>query len=276
MVDTMLEACGVDYFDFLLLHALNKDSYKKYRDNGAFQVGLELKEEGKIRHLGMSFHDTADVLDDILTNQPEIEVVQIQYNYLDQEDEQVQSRACYEVCRKHNKPIIVMEPVKGGTLAVLPALARKEFEAISDNSPSSYALRYVLEKEGVFMTLSGMSNMEQMMDNVKHLENPIRLSDEENQAISKITQILKDQDMIKCTACRYCVDGCPMGILIPDLFMSYNKHKVFGSDEQKTYDSVTQSSGLASACIECGQCEGICPQSLKIISHLKNVAEVFE
>ena len=146
LVDQMLEACGVEYFDFLLMHALNKDSFKKYRDQGAFEEALALKEEGKIRHLGMSFHDSAEVLDQILTEIPQVEVVQIQFNYLDQDDDNVQSRACYEVCRKHGKPIIVMEPVKGGTLANLPAIARKEFEKLSDMSPASYAIRYVVTK----------------------------------------------------------------------------------------------------------------------------------
>ncbi len=276
LVDQMLEACGVEYFDFLLMHALNKDSFKKYRDQGAFEEALALKEEGKIRHLGMSFHDSAEVLDQILTEIPQVEVVQIQFNYLDQDDDNVQSRACYEVCRKHGKPIIVMEPVKGGTLANLPAIARKEFEKLSDMSPASYAIRYVASHEGIFMILSGMSNMEQMKDNVSFMKDFKKLDSGEMQAIETVTKILKDQDTIACTACRYCVDGCPMGILIPDLFMAYNNKKIFGSDEQATYDKITETSGLASACIECGQCEGECPQSLKIITLLKDVALEFE
>lgn len=276
-INTMLEACGVDYFDFLLMHALNKDSYKKYKEEGAFEEALKLKDEGIIKHLGISFHDSASVLEQILKENPQIEVVQIQFNYLDQDDESVQSRLCYEVCRKYNKPIIVMEPVKGGTLANLPAVAKKEFDKLGDNlSPASYAIRYAAGHEWIFMTLSGMSNTEQMKDNLSFMKDFESLDEKELSTIDKVTDILKNQNTIGCTACRYCVDGCPQSILIPDLFMCYNNKMLFNFDEKENYLSAAQKGNYASACIECGQCEGACPQKLKIISLLKNVVSEFE
>lgn len=275
-IQTMLDKCGVKYFDFLLMHALNKDSYKKYKKEKAFEEALELKKEGIIKHLGISFHDSAQVLEQILKENPEIEVVQIQFNYLDQFDESVQSKACYDICRKYDKPMIIMEPVKGGTLANLPAIAQKEFDRLGDLSAASYAIRYAAGHEGVFMTLSGMSNINQMKDNISFMEDFKKLDEKELSAIDKVTQILKNQHTIGCTACRYCVDGCPSNILIPDLFMAYNKQKLFGIDEKEDYLSVSKQGNYPSACIECGQCEEICPQKLKVIDLLKDVTHEFE
>lgn len=271
-----LDACGVEYFDYFLMHALNKKTFDKYKEHGAFEIAFQLKEEGKIKHVGLSFHDKADVLDEILTTYPQVEVVQIQYNYLDLDDDNIQSQACYEVCRKHNKPIIVMEPVKGGTLANLPAIAKAEFDKIGNNSPASYAIRYAAGKEGMFMTLSGMSNLEQMKDNISFMKDFQQLDDKEMNTIDLVTSILKKQETIACTACRYCTDGCPMSILIPDLFGLYNAKKVFGDDNQTEYDEYTSSNGKASECITCGQCEQACPQKLKVIELLEKVTAEYE
>lgn len=278
LIDTMLEACGVEYFDFLLMHALNARTFEKYKKERAFDIALELKKEGKIRHLGMSFHDTAEVLDRILTEYPQIEAVQIQFNYLDYTDPNIQSKECYEVCKKHHKPIIVMEPVKGGTLALVPEKAQDIFKELDSGSPASLAIRYAASQEGVFMVLSGMSNMEQMEDNLSHMEDFKAIDQKESRAIARVAGIIKEQDIIGCTSCRYCTESCPMQILIPDLFSCYNTKKVFDDNEQhKLYNEVyTVENGKASDCIKCGQCEEICPQNLEIRNLLEMVAEEFE
>lgn len=278
LIDTMLDECGVEYFDFLLMHALNAKSFEKYKRLRAFETALELKKEGKIRHLGMSFHDTAEVLDRILTQYPEVEAVQIQFNYLDYTDPNIQSRECYEVCRKHNKPIIVMEPVKGGTLALVPEKAQTIFDDLGSGSPASVAIRYAASQEGVFMVLSGMSNMDQMEDNISHMEDFEPVNEREKRAIARVAGIIKDQDIIGCTSCRYCTESCPMQILIPDLFSCFNTKKVFNDEDQyKLYHEVyTVENGKASDCIKCGQCEEQCPQNLKIRELLVDVANEFE
>ncbi|MBR2780131.1 MAG: aldo/keto reductase, partial [Eubacteriaceae bacterium] len=170
LFEEQLKACGVDYFDFYLMHAQNRDSFEKYKRCRAYETAFELKKEGKIRHVGISFHDTADVLDRILTEYPELEVVQIQFNYLDYEDEKVQSKACYDVISKHGKKAIVMEPVKGGKLAMVADEAKKVFAEISDASPASFAIRFAAGFENIFMVLSGMSTLEQMQDNVSFMK----------------------------------------------------------------------------------------------------------
>ena len=278
LIDTMLDECGVEYFDFLLMHALNAKSFEKYKRLRAFETALELKKEGKIRHLGMSFHDTAEVLDRILTQYPEVEAVQIQFNYLDYTDPNIQSRECYEVCRKHNKPIIVMEPVKGGTLALVPEKAQTIFDDLGSGSPASVAIRYAASQEGVFMVLSGMSNMDQMEDNISHMEDFEPVNEREKRAIARVAGIIKDQDIIGCTSCRYCTESCPMQILIPDLFSCFNTKKVFNDEDQyKLYHEVyTVENAKASDCIKCGQCEEQCPQNLKIRELLVDVANEFE
>lgn len=276
-IEKQLEICGVDYFDFFLMHAQNAERFIKYRDKGAYDLVFEMKKEGKLKHVGLSFHDQPEVLDEILRTYPEIEFVQIQYNYLDLDDPNVKSQGCYEVCRKHNKPMIVMEPVKGGTLANLPALAGEVFDKLDNGTAASYALRYVAEKEGIFMILSGMSNMAQVEDNLSFMKEPQPLSPQEHEAVKTVTDILKQQETIACTACQYCVEGCPMDILIPDLFHAYNNLQVFDDQEQRqVYDGLTDLNGKASECIACGQCEGQCPQNLEIIDLMVKVAQTFE
>ena len=270
LFEDQLAKCGVEYFDFYLMHALNARGHKAYQELGCYRIAQELKAEGKIRHVGISFHDSAEVLDQILTDQPEIEVVQIQFNYADYEDPKVQSRKCYEVCRKHGKPLIVMEPVKGGSLVNLPEDAKA---MMTGGSPASYAIRFAASPEGMMMVLSGMSNMEQMEDNLSYMENFKPLTKEDLEIIDQVRVKYQALHMIPCSGCRYCVDGCPAGILIPDLFTCLNeKHQKQGEPE-KAY---AEFENKASACLECGQCEDICPQELHIRELLKAVAKEFE
>ena len=273
-----LECCGVDYFDFYLMHAQDKKGFEKYKACRAYETVLELKEAGKVRHLGISFHDKAEVLDMILTEYPQIEVVQIQVNYADYDDASIQSKECYEVCRKHSKPVIVMEPVKGGKLADLPAEAHAVFNTLGDSSPASYAIRFAAGFEGIFMVLSGMGDMDMIHDNCSYMQNFAPLNDSELAAVNKVCEILKGTDLIPCTSCHYCVDGCPQNIAIPNLFACLNANKQWGGKNGHYYYTHvhTVDSGRASDCIECGQCEDICPQHLPIISLLETVAKEFE
>ncbi len=277
---TMLEACGVDYFDFFLLHALNHDSYNHYTNCRAFEIAAELKAEGKIRHVGMSFHDSAEVLDRILTEQPVIEVVQLQFNYLDYEDPHVQSRLCYEVCRKHHKPVIVMEPVRGGSLVNLPEAGLAELSALDGAcSPAGYAIRYAAGFEGVFMVLSGMSSMEQMTDNIRSMKDFTPLNDAEHAAVRRVADIIRATPTIPCTACRYCTDGdrCPAHIDIPGLFRVENHARHFNTDDARgRYNHVSAKAAKPSACIGCGKCEQICPQQLPIRDLLCEIGKRFE
>ncbi len=277
LLDLQLEACGVEYFDFWLMHAMGAELFAKYKACKAFETALELKAEGKIKHLGISFHDKAEVLREILTEYPQIEAVQIQFNYADFEDENVESRKCYEVCREFGKPVIVMEPVKGGALVNLPIEADKVLKSLGGGSNASYAIRFTAGFEGVFMVLSGMGNMEMMMDNLSFMKEFRPLNEAELEAIEKVRNILKNQDTIPCTDCKYCLAGCPVSISIPELFRIYNgKKQLKESCSKADYEKLTQSSAKASQCIECGNCESACPQHLKIKELLKEVAKEFE
>ena len=276
--ESQLEACGVEYFDFYLMHAQGSGNFPHFKSCRAYETAFELKKEGKIRHVGMSFHDTAEVLDQILTEYPQIEVVQIQFNYLDYEDPKIQSRLCYEVCRKHDKPIIIMEPVKGGSLVNLPKIAGDVLDELQGGSPASYAIRYAAGFPGVMMVLSGMSNMEQMQDNLSYMKNFKPLNEKELKAVYEVQNIFNHMDLIRCTGCRYCVEGCPKQIAIPDIFTVMNARQIHQDrNAEREYRDVHTSLGhRASDCIKCGKCEAICPQHLPIRELLADIAREFE
>ena len=277
LFEKQLEACGVEYFDFYLMHSQDKNIYAKFKACRAYETALELLQEGKIRHFGLSFHDQADLLDTILTEYPQVEVVQIQLNYVDFHDPAVQSAKCLKVCRKHGKPAIVMEPVKGGSLARLPAEAQQVLDDLHGGSSASYAIRFAASQPGVMMTLSGMGSMAMMEDNLSYMKDFQPLSAQELQAVEKVCGIFRAIGAIPCTACRYCVADCPKHIDIPALFACMNAKKLFNDwNSSFYYDQMLASGGKASDCIKCGKCEKLCPQHLPIRQLLQDVAAEFE
>ena len=279
LFEEQLRACGVEYFDFYLMHAQDKANFVKYKKCQAYETALELKKEGKVRHFGISFHDRADVLDRILTEYPQIEAVQIQFNYVDYEDPSVESRKVYETALKYGKPVIVMEPVKGGSLVNLPEEAQQVFDALRGGSNASFALRFAAGFDNMMMVLSGMSTIGQMQENISFMADPEKLNDEETAAVNRVREIFTSLNMIPCTACHYCVldNDCPKDILIPELFSCYNLKTTFQSWNQDYYYTInTRGHGKASDCLKCGKCEKICPQHLPIRKLLEQVAGEFE
>ncbi len=287
--NSQLERMGVDYFDYYLIHAIDRTCYEKYTRLDCFNWLIEKKRQGLVKHIGFSFHDSAEFLERVLTEHPEMEFVQLQLNYLDWDSEDVQSRLCYETARRFDKPIIVMEPVKGGTLAVLPEQAEVLLRrAHPDWTPASWALRFVMELPGVMTVLSGMSNREQMLDNIATATDPVLLSEQDHALIKQVTAILRGQESIPCTGCAYCVTDCPMNIPIPRCFALYNEDQQIyggaGKDWDYTvwtpastyYNNMMKESTHATACIECGACAAHCPQHLDIPNLLKTVAKRFE
>ena len=281
--NTQLEKTGAGYFDYYLIHDIEKTNYAKYNQLDCFNWLADKKAQGLVKHMGFSFHDNADLLDEVLTAHPDMEFVQLQLNYLDWDSDWVQSRKCYEVCVKHGKPVVVMEPVKGGTLANVPEEAEALFRAADPQmSISSWAIRFAASLPNVMMVLSGMSTLEQMHDNVSYMENFKPLTEEEIAMCAKVADIINGQIAIPCTACSYCTEGCPQQIPIPKYFSLYNdlmredmEHKGWTIYFTK-YGDLAKEFGRASDCIECGQCEGICPQRLPIIDYLKKVSARFD
>lgn len=276
-----LRKTGVEYFDYYLLHDIGADHYKKYQELDCFSWILDKKEQGLVKHVGFSFHDNASLLDKVLTEHPEMEFVQLQINYLDWDSEGIQSRKCYEVACKHNKPVIVMEPVKGGTLANVPADVEKMFKQIHpDMSVPSWAIRFAASLENVKMVLSGMSNMEQLKDNTDYMTQLVPLNEEEHALVKKAVDRLNSNIAVPCTGCSYCTEGCPKKIAIPKYFSLYNadlqevKEKGW-TPQGEYYSRLTQDFGKASDCVACGQCEKVCPQHLPIIKNLQEVAGHF-
>ena len=278
-LETSLERTGAGYFDFYLLHALGKDNIGNYDKYGIWDFVKEAKEKGLIKHYGFSFHDSPEVLEQLLIDHPDVELVQLQINYADWEDLDVQSRKCYEVCVKYNKPVVVMEPVKGGTLATPPQQVQDLFKAENpDASFASWAIRFAASLEQVMVVLSGMSTIDQMEDNISYMADFKPLDEKEKEVIAKAQDILASIPQIKCTACHYCTNGCPMSINIPAIFKSMNRNLIFGQldDAKRRYAGATKDGGKASDCIHCLQCEDACPQHIEITSWLERAAAELE
>lgn len=274
-----LERTGAGYFDFYLLHALSKDNVDNYEKYGIWDFVKEAKEKGLIRHYGFSFHDSPELLDEILTKHPDAEFVQLQINYADWNNPSVQSRANYEVCVRHNKPVVVMEPVKGGTLATPP---KQVEEVLHQQNPSmstaSWAVRFAASLDQVMVVLSGMSNVEQMEDNLSYMKDFKPLDAQEEKAVQKAMDILASIDQIPCTGCRYCTKGCPMQIQIPNIFTAMNMQLIYGKleDAKKRYASAVKDHGKASQCVHCLQCEDACPQHIHITEWLEKAVKTLE
>ena len=272
---TSLERTGAGYFDYYLLHSLMEHTHARYEKFHIWDFAREQKEKGLIRHYGFSFHAGPELLDRLLTEHPDVDFVQLQLNYADWENPKVTSRANYEVARKHGKPIVVMEPVKGGNLANPPEEVKKLFKAYHpDMSYASWAIRFVASLDGILTVLSGMSNVAQMEDNLSYMKNFQPLNAEEQKIIQQAQRIIGRSATVPCTACRYCTEGCPKAIPIPDVFRSVNTMKLYNEEfrPKAFYNGITSGRGKASDCIGCGQCEGVCPQHLPIIDLLKEAS----
>lgn len=278
LFESQLEACGVEYFDFYLMHAQNRKLFEQYKACNAYETAIDLRNQGRIKHLGISFHDNAETLDMILSEYPQIEVVQIQFNYADFDDELVQSKKCYDVCRKHDKPVIIMEPVKGGRLVKLPTEAEEVFSKLNNGSCASYAIRFAASFEGVMMVLSGMSSVEMVQENCGFMKDFAPLNEKEMAAIEQVREIFRNQEQIPCTNCRYCLEVCPQGVLIPDLFECLNAKRRFDNMGSRNYYKNIHKleKGKASTCIKCGKCEDACPQKITIRRFLEEVVQEFE
>lgn len=271
-----LERTGAGYFDYYLIHAVQRSNYKRYEEFGIWEYVKELKEKGIIKHYGFSFHADPELLEELLNKHPDVEFVQLQINYADWENPGVNSRINYEICKAHGKPVTVMEPVKGGILADPIPAAREIFDAEGTGmSYASWALRFVASKDNLLAVLSGMSSVEQMKDNLSFMKDFKPLTEHEEEVIRKVQKAYDADQSIPCTACHYCTKGCPMNIPIPEIFTVENRKK--GSPQfrtQREYTIVTNGRGKASDCLQCGQCESVCPQHLPIIELLQKCREM--
>ena len=278
-INVSLKRAGVSYFDLYFLHAIQNGNIDVYNRYGLWDYVKQLKEEGKIHHIGFSFHGTPELLENLLNAHPEVELVQLQINYADWENPKVQSRANLEVCQKHHIPVTIMEPVKGGLLANPPKEIQDLFtKEEPDMSLASWAIRFAASQEGVLTVLSGMSTLEQMDNNLSYMKDFQPLNEQEEKVIEQARDILTRADQIACTGCHYCMPGCPVHMLIPDIFSAMNLYKMYGNLERAKhqYQRAVKEGSLASACLHCGQCEGACPQSLPIISYLEEAARTLE
>ncbi len=273
LFEKQLELCGVEYFDFYLFHCLNREAYAKHSRCNSFEVVKKLKEQGKIRHIAMSFHDTADFLDKILTEQPYMEAVQLQMNYLDYDDPTVQSKACYDVAVKHGKKVIVMEPVKGGALVNLPEKAAEVLGGLGNKSEACHALRYVASYPEVFMVLSGMGSMEMIQDNVKTITEFIPVSEAEFEVYDRVRRLIREIKQLPCTKCNYCKEVCPENIPISEIFEIYNAFLAAKISHPEFIERLKPHGGKILSCIKCGSCEGNCPQSIKIKDELEKIGK---
>lgn len=276
---TSLERTGAGYFDFYLLHNLGEERTCFFDEFGIWDFLRDRREEGLIRHLGFSFHDKATVLDRLLTEHPDMEFVQLQINYADWENEIIESRACYEMARAHGKPVVIMEPVKGGSLAELPEELKALFRAADpEASIPSWAIRFAASLPGLITVLSGMSTLEQMRDNLSFMEHFRPLDERERSVVDKVRRRMETIPHIPCTSCRYCVKGCPQGIPIPGVFKAVNNYLIYNNlrGAKGNYAFATRDGGLASTCIQCGQCESVCPQHIHIIEELRRAVELLE
>ena len=276
---TSLARTGAGYFDCYLLHSLTASNAAKYDEYGLWDFAAQLKEKGLVKHWGFSFHDSPQLLDELLTKHPEADFVQLQINYADWESPTVASRANYETVRRHGKPVIVMEPVKGGTLADPPARVKDILTAADkDASPASWAIRFAASLDDVAVVLSGMSSMAQMEDNLSYMRHFAPLTQDERATLAKAQQALSAVDTIPCTACRYCMAGCPQHIAIPRIFAARNLLSLYGdaAAAKNEYGFAVSDGGKASDCIACGQCERNCPQHIDIIARLQDCAATLE
>lgn len=276
--ETSLKQTGAGYFDFYLLHNLGEARTKVFEDFDMWSFVKEMKVQGKIKHIGFSFHSTPEELEEILKKHPEAEFVQLQINYADWENPAIKSRECYEMARKYNKPVIIMEPIKGGTLANPPKQVQEVFKKANPNSSvASWAIKYAASLEGVITVLSGMSNIEQMEDNISYMRNFTKLTKSEEQTIKEAQEILKNIPVIPCTTCNYCAKVCPMKIGISSSFMAYNHLTLYGdlkgAKHQEKWHVSGQGLKRANECIKCGACERVCPQHIKIRQELTKVSE---
>ena len=275
--DEELSRCGVEWFDILMLHWLNDENYAISEKYDEFRFLREKKAEGKARRIGFSYHGDAALLDQILTKHPEVDVVLIQLNYLDWESEGIQSRKCYETCLRHGKSVMVMEPVKGGTLASIPEEAEAKLRTLHpDWTPSDWALRFAQSLPGVEIVLSGMGTVEQVQSNIQHFE---PLTAKETELLAEVAEIIRGKTAIGCTGCGYCAPHCPKQIPIPQYIKLYNEITRYPGDDWKilpTYHQMGLSASKASDCVACRACEKHCPQKLTIADHMKTIANVFE
>ena len=281
--NAQLEKTGAGYFDYYLLHGVDAVRLDKYEKFDCFNWLLEKKAQGLVKHAGFSYHDSPELLDKLLTQYPEMEFVQIQLNYLDWESPWIQSRGCYETATRHGKPVVVMEPVKGGSLAKVPVEAEKLFQAREpDMSIPSWAIRFAASLPNVMVVLSGMSSLEQMADNLSYMETFKPLTEEEKALCHQAAGLINSQIAVPCTGCSYCTEGCPMHIAIPQYFSLYNENMRERLDVKgwtvnfTNYSNLTEKFGKAKDCTQCGQCEGVCPQHLPIIEKLKDVSAHFD